>query len=168
MNNEPTLATLFDLAIRSEHAAREFYEGLAVLFAHEPEVSTFWKQYAEHENGHARRLEQLRRTAAGDVLAQPADPHMLTMARATFRFSPDALLAQVRTLEDAYRLAVDLESSEVNTLFEFLITHCETRPETSGLLRDQLNDHTEHLQHGFPARYRNAANRAQLPARRTG
>jgi len=163
---DSTLATLIELAIRSERAAEAYYLGLADLFEHPAELAGFWRMYAGQENGHARWLEALRDRTPAKTLARPADPHMLTAIRHMFRFSPADLLKLVETLEHAYQQAVELENSETNTVFDFLITHYHDESETPEFLKAQLSEHIALLETGFPAGFRNAANRSRVKARR--
>ena len=166
MNEESTVANLFDLAVLSERAAQQFYLGLADLFAHQAEVASFWKAYARQESNHARWLEKLRALSTPEVLNGPADPHMLTAIRHMFRYTPERILAQIDTLEHAYQQAVEFENSETNTVFDFLITHYHREPETAAFLRAQLSDHIALLDAAFPATFRNAVSRSALRARR--
>jgi len=166
MSEDSTISTLIELAIRSERAAQAYYLGLADLFAHEPEVAAFWRMYAGQEHGHATWLERLRERSAPETLNRPADPHMLTAIRHMFRFSPDRILAQIETLEHAFQQAVDLENSETNTVFDFLIVHYPAEEETPEFLRAHLGEHIALLETGFPAGFRNAANRGRVKAQR--
>ncbi|RLC71671.1 MAG: hypothetical protein DRI81_17420 [Chloroflexi bacterium] len=159
-----TVAELFEMAIGAEKAAEELYHGLAAKFAHHPEVADFWKEYAAEENGHAQWLERIRNGLSQDELAALADPTMLREARAALQVSVERALAQVHDLEDAYQLVGELENSETNAVFDFLITHFSSDAKTQAFLRAQLKEHIGRLMIDFPTRFRGAAMRRRVTA----
>jgi hypothetical protein len=68
-------------------------------------------------------------------------------------------LARAETLEDAYQLAHELESSEINTIFEFLLFTFADDPQATQFARDQLHEHVARLSAGFPELYSGAPSR---------
>ena len=60
-------------------------------------------------------------------------------------------------MEDAYELAHELENSETNAIFEFLIIHFSTDETTQDFLRSHLKDHIGKLMLWFPAQFNVAA-----------
>lgn len=161
-----TLGELLELAIRLEQAAEALYRGLEARFAHHPEVAAFWAQYAKEEAGHARWLEILRDRMGPDHLFRPADLRMIEVARDLLRTPPEQLLERVENLEDAYRLVTDLENSETNAIFEFLISDPAMAEESRVFLRSQLHEHINRLVTDFPQAYAGTANRLSVKAQR--
>ncbi len=147
-----TIAHLIELAIQGERLSQIFYEKLASRFKEHPDVMEFWMGYASEEKGHARWLENLRTRSAEERLNQPADPVVLKQAEQALNFPVDSIVAGVKTLQDAYEVANELEHSETNTVFEFLISYFAEDPQTHSFLRAQLNDHIARLMIDFPAR----------------
>jgi hypothetical protein len=154
MSNQSTLADLIQLAIQLEESAEMLYRGMATRFAHHPEVAAFWERYAAEEVGHARWLERLRRTTSPEQLAMPADPLMLQTARRLQQFSVEMALGRIRNLEDALQLAIELENSETNAIFEFLIVNYSTDRGVVGFLRNQLKNHIVNLTETLPTPYK--------------
>jgi hypothetical protein len=130
-----TVADLFALAIAAETSAAEFYRGLAAKFSEYGDVAEFWQRYVTDEISHARRLARLQGNLSVEQLAARADD-------------------EVQTLEDAYELVNDLENSETNAVFEFLISSFPTDPDVLSFLRTQLTDHVDRLVTAFPERFR--------------
>ncbi len=164
MSNTETTAELFKLAVAAEEAAEELYLGLKAKFAHQPDIADFWREYAKEEVGHACWLEAVRDKSSPEQLLAPADPSVLNDARKLLLFSPQHALEEISNLEDAYQLANELENSEINIVFEFIITHFSSDESSGSFLRDQLRDHIARLVTEFPARFTSAASRQAVKA----
>jgi rubrerythrin len=162
MSNGDTVAKLLELAIGAEKAAEELYRRLEAKFAQHRDIADFWRGYAAEEAGHARWLEKLRATLSPAQLSAPADPGMLKEAYMIAQFSIENALKQVKNLEDAYQLVNELEHSETNVVFEFLITHYASDKEAQSFLRSQLKDHISRLVAEFPAGLRTRASRQAI------
>jgi len=147
-----TIAHLIELAIQGERLAETFYQKLAGRFSRHPDIVAFWKGYAEEENGHARWLIRLRERAGADQLNRPADPEVLQQAERALTVPIDDLVAGIKTLQDAYEVANELEHSETNMVFEFLISHFAEDAQTQTFLRAQLSEHVGRLMIDFPKR----------------
>ncbi len=151
MSDTETLAQLIELAIQLEKSAEALYRGIAAKFTHHPELEKYWLHSAAEELGHARWLERLRRISSAEQLASPADPVMLKTAQKMLQFSVDNALANIKNFEDAYELAVDLENSETNAIFEFLITNYYADQDAVAFLRDQIRHHVASITDELPA-----------------
>ncbi len=159
MSQEGSVSELFDLAIMAERAAESFYRGLAAKFAHHQIVVDFWTRYAAEEVTHAQWLERVWDGLSADQLSAPADPHVLENARHLRQLSVERTLDSIHTLDDAYRVAIQLENSETNVLFEFLLTNFSLDQRVYFFLRTDLQDHITRLQTGFPAEFGTKAQR---------
>ncbi len=163
MPDEATVARLFELGIAAEDAAEEAYRELEKRFAHHPEIARFWARYAGEEKGHARQLQQLRDRATPEQLSAPVDPSLIHSLNDLLR-SVAEMSGRIQNLDEAYELANELEHSEINTVFEFLITHCSTDEKIQAFLKSLLQDHISRLMFGFPAQFRSAAKRREVQA----
>ncbi len=146
-----TIAHLIELAIQGERLAERFYQKLAGRFSRYPDVAAFWNGYAAEENGHARWLIGLCERAGADRLNQPADPLVLEQAERAISVPIDGLVAGVKTLQDAYDVANELEHSETNMVFEFLISYFAEDAQARTFLRSQLSGHVSRLMIDFPS-----------------
>lgn len=159
-----TIDELFTLAIAAERAAESLYWGLAQKFAPHADVVKFWQRYAAEEVAHALWLEQRRDMLPPEQRAAPADELIADQVRHVLKFSVPAALAEVTDLEDAYQLVNDLENSETNAVFEFLIEHFADDPATQTFLKSQLHAHIGNLRIGFPSQFRTTALRRGIKA----
>ena len=159
MSDTETLAQLIELAIQLEKSAEALYRGIAAKFTHHPELEKFWMRHAAEELGHARWLERLRKTSSAEQLALPADPEMLKTAQKMLQFSVDNALGNIKTFEDAYELAVDLENSETNAIFEFLITNYYADQDAVAFLRKQIKSHVASITDELPTEVKDRVQR---------
>ncbi len=164
MSNAASVADLIELAIRLENANEALYQGFAMKFAAYPAVAAFWRRYAAEEIGHARWLERLRKASASEHLAMETDPIMLRTAIKLSEFPVDNALKNIKHLEDAYELALEVENSETNAIFEFLFVNYYADTEAVTFLRSQLREHVARLMDGFPAEYQNREVRRGIKA----
>ncbi len=165
MSNETTVAELFDLAIQCEQVCEKLYRELETDFAHVPELAKFWEKYAREETGHARFLERLRNESGREKLSAFADTSAIESARTALQSSMEMGLRKVDDLEDAYQLAVELENSETNTVFEFLITNYSTDEKSQRFLRAQLKNHVANLTLDFPSKFKSVTARRAVKAK---
>ena len=159
-----TVAELFERAIALERAAEALYEQLEKMFARHLEVALFWKHYADEENGHALYLERVHEGVGEGRLIQPADEDILRKVHYCLEQASPARLTKVKTLEDAYQLAHELENSETNAIFEFIVLNFSTDElaKSHAFLRTQLNTHIARLDNDFPNPYKSKAARQSL------
>ncbi len=155
---------LFTLSIAAEKLNREFYLTLAGRFSHQPEISGFWRQYAQEETGHMRWLENRRAALDAQQLAAPAAEDIVAAARRVLRFPLQDSLAGVHTLEDACQLADELEHAETNVVFTFLIENFATDLPAMSFLRQQLRQHIAKVDE-LRQKYPDLGQRAQIRAR---
>lgn len=162
MSNNSTIARLLELAIAAENAAEELYRGLEARFTHHEDIANFWREYARGEVMHAAWLERLRDSLTPERLSTPADSDVMEDAYRALQAPVKRWLQDVHNLEDAYQLAHELENSEINTVFEFLISNFAEDKKTQAFLRSQLRDHIGKLAIDFPVQFRLASVRKQI------
>ena len=164
MSDRNSIQTLFGYAIAAENYAEAFYLQFERMFAADPAVAAFWQRYAAEERGHVRWLEGVLVKLPEETRTAPADVEMLETARRLTAAPLDEVLAGIETLEDAYQLAHELESSEVNTIFEFLLATFASDTEAAQYARQQLSDHVARLSDEFPERYSGVSSRRSFRA----
>lgn len=163
-----TIGHLIDMAIQGEKLAEIFYLRLEKKFARYPSVAQFWTSYASEEAGHARWLMRLRERADDERLLQPAEREVLRQAERALAVPIDDLLAGICTLQDAYDVANELEHSETNAVFEFLISHFAEDAQAHAFLREQLNEHVGRLMFDLPKLLGTGSLRREIRAEEEG
>jgi rubrerythrin len=159
-----TVGQLFEYAIALERATETLYKQLQNMFAAYPDVAIFWKRYADEENGHAEYLKRTKASVDVNRLSEQADEIMLKKVLHWLEQVSLKRLASVKTLDDAYELAVELENSETNTIFEFMITNFSTNElaDSHKFLRTQLSVHVAKLENDFPNPYKSRISRESV------
>lgn len=140
-----TTEDLFKWATAAEKEAQAFYLGLSKKFSHVPEVANFWQEMAEEERLHAEGLEEIFSSLTPQQQEAPADPDTLWKAQELSQFSAFRTLQRVKTLEDAYEITHELEYSEVNTVFEFILTEFVDDETQREFVITQLREHMARL-----------------------
>lgn len=154
-----TLERLFEVAIALEKQAETLYGGFAQRFAHCYQAALFWRRYAADEVLHRTCLVQLRDSLGPDKLAKPVDPALLLAGEKLLRMSAPEQVAAAANLDDAYELSHELESSETNLIFRFLVGEFSHDKHVVACLSDDLDQHVEALSVQFPAAYGSRASR---------
>jgi rubrerythrin len=141
-----TIEALITLLLQAEEACQRFYLHLMEAFAHEPTAAEVWWMMGADEAGHIRLLEQVLHSLSPEQRQAPADPLWLEQARSAARFSPEKALARIQTLEDAYQEAHALENSEINAVFEFVMTSYFPKSLQRSFVLNLLRTHVERLE----------------------
>lgn len=159
-----TIAQVFDTAVAAERASEQVYQHLQIAFSAHPEMAQFWSRFAGDEARHATWLLGLRARLDRDTLARPVDDSVVRLVRGAAAFSVEAALERVSTLEDAFELANELENTETNAIFQFLIKNFEPDAKMQAFLRDQLDKHVGALMYAVPPAYKEPFTRKEIRA----
>ncbi len=145
ISREKTIEALIITLLQAETAAQTFYLRLMEAFAHEPDAARVWWMLGADEASHIRLLEQTLGSLAPERRLSLADPLILENARNVARFSPERTMASIATLEDAYQIAHALENSELNAIFEFVLTEYFPKPLQWEFVHNMLRVHVDRL-----------------------
>ena len=159
-----TVEDLFERSIAAEEAAQALYQALAERFAHAPEAAAYWADLAEDERAHIEAIETLFDVLSPAERQAEADPEAFWKAEELASFSLEESLRSIETLEEAYQLAHDLEYSEVNTVFEFILMTYWDDEERRRFARSQLREHVGKLANA-PGKMGNSYWRQSVTAR---
>ncbi len=117
-----SLADLVERAILWEGTLRDLYTELANAFPSHPTVEAFWRKMAIDESSHAELIRVARDLTAPENLKARLDSSHLEITEAAERLISRIRSPRLETLDDAYELAHEIESSEINVVFRLLIT----------------------------------------------
>lgn len=142
---EKTIQLLFELAINWETQAQDLYEEFAKLFSHEPKVSAFWKQLSKDESRHSKVLKDfLKEIPREKLFAAMGDEQRNSVSRIE-KLINEATTSKIQTLDDAYELAHQLETSEMNKLFTMLVNQYLPDKEGHKFILSDVKEHIEML-----------------------
>jgi rubrerythrin len=145
---------LLELSLGFEQNARELYKKWSVTFAGEPDVAAFWSEYAADEDMHAHLLDELRSRLSADELATLIKSELVGDTRRMLVYLQKD--PNIRDLDQAFQYANMIEHSEVNPLFEEVLSAFEQDVNRINLLRTQLSEHIGKLINKFPKRFSSA------------
>ena len=114
-----TFRDLFTASIKAELTAHNFYGTLAKAFSHLPVISNFWKGMMEDEYKHFDEIKTLLGILTDKQRSEYVDMPFQWDGSKFEKMIPQDM-TEIRTLDDAYEIAHQLESSKINRLFEFL------------------------------------------------
>lgn len=163
MTGAGTLGSLFEVAMAVEEKAKVFYEALSKKFSHMPGIAKFWNGMAEDEVRHARILTAIRGLIAPEQLLLPADPDMLWKADKAFGSLSVDRTDFIKTLDEAYESAHEVENSEINAIFIFLRMKCVSPGAKEYMAHTVIERHLDKLMN-FPSRFGNAEQRKGITA----
>lgn len=140
-----TLQQVLDRAIQLEEAVADLYRRLQACFSHHPQSAALWEAMAADEDGHAHFLREVQARSPGEILAQQATAETAARVLRVSRLVGQDLLGPIRTLRDAYDVAHQLESSEINAILEFLVTEALPGDFEAEFIRDHITAHQQRL-----------------------
>jgi hypothetical protein len=112
------VTNIYDGFIGFEERSAAFYMELSVKFFTNPALSWFWVEMAMEEKQHAGMLHHCRE--AGVFAAELPDKDQIHRLASLFR-KLEARLAQPQLdVDDAFEMAIELESSEINDVYSRL------------------------------------------------
>ena len=136
---------MFELAIRIEKSQQALYHKLSEMFSHLSDVSDFWKGMEKDEMYHAKTLEKIRGSLHPYQLLTPADPSILRKIKEVLNTPLKERMNSIKTLNDAYDLSHEIENSELNMIFEFLVKEFESSEETKKFALEEIDYHLDKL-----------------------
>jgi hypothetical protein len=145
----PLLESAIALELRTMH----LYEGLRARFANEPATERFFASLARQERSHAELLRvcaQASRRAPTDARRLAPLAHMLAPLQARMARAESSLASDIRRSE-ALRLVVEIESSEINRLFDGLLAvNGSPFVQSVRAFQTATNGHFAYLRHVLP------------------
>ena len=158
-----SLGELIETSIAAESAARKVYLGFTHKFIFRPDTSEFWQLMADDEGDHARILSEMREHVSEEDMNTPIDARMTEKAEQLQTLDIRELVNSVANLDDAYRIAYDLESSEVNAIFNFLTIRFLSSDESYDIISATIDRHLLRLA-DFSRTFGNAEQCKQIAA----
>jgi len=140
-----TVEDLFQIAITAENETEKLYREFSQKFSHHPEIAEFWENMRKGEVIHVRELQKIKDSIDESKLRLTADPLVYIEACDSLRLAQRAEMDSIRSLNDAYELAHELESSEINAVFKFLLTKFGTNNDTRKFIMYELEKHLTEL-----------------------
>ncbi|MEE9594955.1 MAG: ferritin family protein, partial [Candidatus Hydrothermarchaeales archaeon] len=121
MGDVGTYEEIFKIAIHAESTLAKFYKELTIRFK-DSETGSFFKEMAQDEIDHMKKLNEMHGSLSTEVLHSPADPAILEEGRRAEGIKILERLESIETVEGAYKEIKEIESSEINTMYLFFLS----------------------------------------------
>jgi hypothetical protein len=141
MSGKSTNADVFELAIAIEDLQCEFYKILSEKFAHDQEVTDFWKGMTDDETHHTIILESVRGALPPDRLQAEAGHSIILMANEILEISAEERAGSITNLDVAYEQARDQENSELNMIYKFLVKEFSRSDDVQSFALAEVENH---------------------------
>ena len=114
---------LYEVFTRFEERSADLYLDLSVRFVKDIELSWFWVEMAMEEKQHAGMLQYCRETGMfADAL--PSTEQIMQLG-ALFKQLSQKIASPDLGIDDAFEVAIELESSEINDIYSNLTANVE-------------------------------------------
>lgn len=117
-----TLGELFDRAISCVTSARTAYLEFSRKFSRSRKVATLWRRMSNEEDIQQLMIYRAMRSLPRKDLEEPADPKLIGRLILAEKVMSKIDINNIHNMKEAYALAHDFEYSEINNVFEYLIT----------------------------------------------
>ncbi len=161
-NVDLTIGEILERAIRIEKRVADLYAIFSKRFSRAPGMSGFWSDLRRDEIGHMGELRVVYESLSAEKLKAPESRAISLSVHKAMASVEDNCLSKVKTLDDAYEIARDLEFSEINAIFEYLTMDLVSPSSRREMITYQVDEHQQKLI-AFDKRYGDKSWRLQFP-----
>lgn len=151
MGDIGTYEDIFKISIHAETELARFYKRLKAKF-HQSEIRSFLKEMARDEGYHIKELNKIHDSVSNELLHSPADPALLEEGRSVEKLKILEMVDSIETLDDAYNKIEELEFSELNSVYLFLLSKFIDSDEKGEFLNTEMKAHLAKID-AFKSRY---------------
>ena len=144
-NIDLTVGEILDRAIKIEKRVADLYAIFTKRFSHVPGMSDFWSDLRRDEIGHMGELRVVYESLPAEKLQAPESRAVSISVHRAIACVDDVCLSRVKTLDDAYEIARNLEFSEINTVFEYLTMDLVPASSRDEMVTYQVEEHEKKL-----------------------
>ena len=162
-SSESTTGKLFESAIEIEKTAGRIYERYAELFSDYPKIVAFWKGMNTDELGHAKWLSEIKESLTEKQLLSTPNYELTLKAETVKSLLNKNSAKKIDNLDEAYEMAHEIESSEVNNLFRLLTNQFISSVDRKNFLFSEINEHQQKIM-DFPKNFGDRILRREVKA----
>ena len=138
---EKSFDEIFQSAIEIEKVAGKIYRIFTDLFSDFNKIADFWKGMNKDEIGHANWLLEVKESVSEEELSSYADYELILKVHSIKRLLDECLKKEIENLDEAYELANEIESSEINNLFRLLTNKFISSEDKKRIISSEVNEH---------------------------
>lgn len=140
-----TIGELCDYSIKIECRIKDMYRVFSEMFRGHPDISDFWKRLEKDELQHIEILKDIKTKLSPDEKLSASGSGMYQEMTGIEKKLDEIQLQSVRTLDDAYETAHDVEFSEINSVFLFLISCSINTRDRNSFFSSIITEHQNSL-----------------------
>ena len=144
-DSQKTIERLIETAIDVELQIASLYEAFSDMFPQVPGLAAFWNSMKRDEMEHVTILEETRGLLTSEKLSAEAPSKTWDDIFGVQSMLKQNQLETIHTLDDAYELAHEIESSEANAILELLSFEAFARAKRRQLVHLIIDHHLEKL-----------------------
>jgi hypothetical protein len=164
---EIVLGKIFERAIETKRKVGQMYLRFAELFSHVPEVEDFWKKMNLNQMAHADWLKEIKESLTEEQILSLPEVEMVLKTHSIRKLFDKHVNKEIDNLHDAYEVAHEIESSEVNDLFEILSSEFISSGEKKALILDSIDQYRKQIM-SFPSKFQDGIEMKKIKADGTG
>ncbi len=144
-NAELVLGKIFESAIETKRKVGQIYQQFAELFSHVPEVEDFWRKMNLNQITHADWLEETKESLSEEEILSLPEVELVLKTHSIRNLFDKHSDKEIGTLHDAYQIAHEFESSEVNNLFKILSSQYISSEKKKKFILDEIEQHSQQI-----------------------
>lgn len=145
-NVDLTVREVLERAIQIEKSVADLYAIFAKRFSHIPGMSDFWIDLRRDEIGHMGELRTIYESLPEEKLCSAESRAISASVNRAMESVEGECISKIKTLDDAYQIAHDLEFSEINTIFKYLTIDLVSPPLRAEIITYQVDEHEQKLE----------------------
>ncbi len=144
-DSELVLGKIFEKAIETKKRVGQIYRQFARLFSHIPEVEDFWRKMNINQITHADWLKEIKESLSEEQILSLPQVELVLKTHAIKDLFEKHSKKEIGNLHDAYEVAHEIESSEVNSLFKMLSNEFISSEKKKKFILAEIDEHRRQI-----------------------
>ena len=149
---ELVLGKIFERAIETKMKVGQMYNQFAQMFSHVPEANDFWKKMNLNLVAHADWLKETKESLSKEEVLSLPEVDLVLKIHSIRNLFDRSSRKEVGNLHDAYEIANEIESSDINDLFKILTNEFIYSDRKREFILDAIEKHRAQIQI-FPEKF---------------
>jgi hypothetical protein len=151
-DSELVLGKIFEKAIETKKRVGQIYRQFARLFSHIPEVEDFWRRMNINQITHADWLKEIKDSLTEEQILSLPQVELVLKTHAIKNLFDEHSKREIGDLHDAYEVAHEIESSEVNNLLKMLSSEFISSEKKKNFILAEIDEHRRQIMN-LPEKY---------------
>ena len=143
--DERSTDIFFVYALEIEIKIGQLYKEFSTMFSDMPAIAAYWKDLLMDVMDYIKALRKIKESIDNEQVLPTIDDKIWDDVNHVRKKLDRDLLQSVNNLDDAYELAHELESSEVNAIFQFLTKKFMPKEERVKFVVSTMKNHQKKL-----------------------